>query len=1024
VGVTSSRGSFALARAFQTPIVFEQALDRESTFVSRGSGYHLLLNGDDAAFSFSSTQATPARECNSGPGWTQSAAGLIAPVAPSGSKCKVQRDLVQVRLLGANPQVRPEGIRKLASYSNYLIGDDPRKWRTRVPQFAEVMYRNVYPGIDLDYRGDDRALEYDLTVAPHANAGEIAFVLEDNGKRLTTKITPDGDLIVGLASGELRLQEPHLYVGNGCVTDDQEPNYGDKPTCRRLAGGRFALDRRGETSAEVRFELPAYDHSQTLVIDPSVLFSTFLGGTIDDGATGIALDSSDNVYLVGQTTSPDFPTTPGGYQAQLNGNSDVFVTKMSNDGSHLIYSTYLGGSNAEYGYGIAVDSANNAYVTGETYSADFPLVNAFLSQNQSGTGFVSKLNTDGTALIYSTFLGGSLEGASNAIAVNGNGEAVVAGRTYSTDFPVVNAYQSTNSGNSDGFLTKLSADGKSAVFSTYFGGTSNDYVQAVALDPSGNIYLAGITGSTNFPTTAGSYQPQFISNPWGSSFVSEFNASGTKLVYSTFLVASQAFGITANSSGNAYVTGLAGETGFPVTSGAFQTVQGGGSSTDAFVTEFSAGGSSLVYSTYLGGNNEDTGASIALDASGNAYVTGETASVNFPLKNPVQAAGYAGVPDVFVSELNSAGSELIFSSYLGGGADGFGDQQGNAIAVSSSGDIYLAGSTSTPDFPLVNPFQQEFLGFQAAFVARLSTLPAPAILTSPTSLTLPSEVVGVPSPAQTITVTNNGSASLPFASISVISAGDFSETDNCATSIAPNQSCSIQVVFTPNLLGTRQGQISIASSATVKPVLVPVTGTGQDFLFEGTPGSQTIAAGLSTTYAVTLTPEIGFNQTVSLSCSGAPSNSTCNVSPASIILDGTDAVTATVTVITTGTSADLAPARGRGETGPPPSRMHKTLQLWSRAVLAVTAITLIGFGSRIRRLRLVISGLALTALMMSFAACGGGGSSSGGGGGGNGGGGGGGGGGTATPAGTYVLTFTASSVGGLKHALEANLTVN
>jgi Beta-propeller repeat len=383
-------------------------------------------------------------------------------------------------------------------------------------------------------------------------------------------------------------------------------------TFASLAAGRVE-------SLQARSPSRHQGHARLLVISHALSFSTFLGGSLGDGVNAMVLDSAGNIYLLGNTNSTDFPTTPGAFQTKLTGNSNAFITKLSADGSRIIYSTFLGGSATEYPKGIAVDSANNVYVTGQTTSKDFPVVNGFQYESHTlPTGFVSKLSSDGSKLVYSTFLGGSSSDSINAVMVDTNNEAVVVGTSTSLDYPLENALQTTCPGCQYGnaVITKFSADGSSLIFSTYFGGTGSDTATGVALDPSNDIYFTGYT-EPNFPTTPQAFQTTCTSNIQ-CAFVSKLDASGQSLMYSGVL--DDAFGtaITVNSAGNAFITGYAG-TAFPVTSGAFQTVQGGGSSWDAFVTEVDTTGSSLSYSTYLGGNNDDYGWGITLDSSSNVY---------------------------------------------------------------------------------------------------------------------------------------------------------------------------------------------------------------------------------------------------------------------------------------------------------------------------------------------------------------------------------------------------------------------
>jgi hypothetical protein len=688
---------------------------------------------------------------------------------------------------------------------------------------------------------------------------------------------------------------------------------------------------------------------------------------------------------------------------------------MSADGSHLIYSTFLGGSSTDFAHGIAVDSSKNVYVVGEAYSTDFPLVNPFQSHSLGPVGFVSKLSADGSTLVYSTLLGGSLEGACNAIAVTSGGEAVVAGRTYSTDFPVLNAFQpshAADNGNGDAFLTEFAASGSTLIFSTYLGGNSNDMAQGVALDGSGNIYVAGTTSSTDFPTTSRSYQPSYSPNSLPTnSFLSKFSPSGTNLTYSTYLAASQSFGVAVDASGDAYLTGVAGESGFPVTPGAFQTVQGGGFSLDAFVSEFDPTGSSLVYSTFLGGNNNEYGFAIAVDSSNDAYVTGETFSQNFPLRYPVQVSSYSGVPSAFVSELSSNGSQLLFSTHLGGGALGYGGTMGSAIAIDSSENIVVVGSTSTPDFPAANAFQPTLRGSQNAFISKLLNQPAPSIALNASTISFTPEIIGVSGLAQPITITNVGTARLTIFSLNVT--GDFSVQNGCTSQIAPNGTCTVNVTFTPTVFGQRSGQLTIFNNATLTPVFVPLSGSGQDFMLVGTPGLATVSPGSTVTLSLSLTPEGGFSQAVSLSCAGAPANSTCTIAPPSVVLDGTHTATATVTITTTAATAALPSSRPYFVSRAA-ARDHYVFAL---GVIVVAFSLLVNFALA-RDRKMVITTFALLLVCVSVAACGGGASAS------RPSSAGGGGSGIGTGPGSYNIIVTGTSIGNLSHAVEFGLTVN
>ncbi|MBI3475372.1 MAG: SBBP repeat-containing protein [Acidobacteria bacterium] len=573
-------------------------------------------------------------------------------------------------------------------------------------------------------------------VAPHASPDQIKFAISTSDSHSLVRVNDVGDLIIRGDDSEILFHKPLLYQGKSCTRE--KSNIAGEDDCKALQGGGFRLQRTKKSSVIVSFQLPSYDRSQPLIIDPAVSFSTYLGGGFGDGADGMALDGAGNIYLYGDSNSPDFPTTAGAYQRHLSGDVDAFVTKLTPDGSQVLWSTYLGGTGAEFPTKVAVDSEGNVFVTGTTLSSDFPLVNAFQSQLKIQDAFVSKLSPDGSKLVYSTYFGGFSQEYATAIAVDEKGQAVITGTTASLDLPVANAWQldhaPTDNGPFDGFVTKFSADGTSLVFSTYLGGNTNDQPTAMALDPSDNVYVAGYTGA-GFPITPNAFQQVCVLPGVSCSFVSKFTASGQDLAYSTFINDSQAYGLAVNAAGNAYVTGIAGAD-FPVTPGAFQTVIGnpGIFDPDAFVTELDATGSSPVYSTFLGGNNIDWGWAIALDSSNNAYMTGQTRSTNFPLQSPVQS-DISGDPLIFVSELNSTGSALPFSTYWGG-SPGFGDQQGNAIAVDSVGDIIVAGFATVPDFPVVNPIQANLNGPGDAVVFKIQFTPDFTVMGSPQSVTV------------------------------------------------------------------------------------------------------------------------------------------------------------------------------------------------------------------------------------------------------------------------------------------------
>src|SRR6266576_230582 len=491
-----------------------------------------------------------------------------------------------MKLVGAKLTPQVEGVDEFPGKANYIIGNDPKKWGTNVPTYAKVRYREVYPGVDLVYYGKQRQLEHDFIVAPGADPSSITL-----GFAGAEKMSLDprrGALVLSVKGGEVRFEKPRIYQELG-------------GTWREISGGYVLKNANG-----VGFAVAAYDANKPLVIDPTLFYSTYRGGSGEDLGLGIAADGVGNAYVTGYTLSTDFPgASSSTIQSSNGGGFDAFVAKINAAGTALVYSTYLGGSSDDLGFGIAADGAGNAYVTGYTLSTDFPGASSSMIQSSNGGGFdafVAKFNAGGTALVYSTYLGGSGDDPGQGIAVDATGNAYVTGNTVSTDFPTtLLAFQSANAGSTDAFVTKLNPAGSAPlVYSTYLGGSSDDFGQGIAVDAAGNAYVTGYTGSTNFPTTAGAFQ---IDNAVGAdAFVTKLNPAGSApLVYSTYLGGSSddfGQGIAVDVAGNAYVTGYTGSTNFPTTAGVFQIANAG--SNDAFVTTLNPAGSApLVFSTYL-----------------------------------------------------------------------------------------------------------------------------------------------------------------------------------------------------------------------------------------------------------------------------------------------------------------------------------------------------------------------------------------------------------------------------------------
>ncbi|MGC9196490.1 MAG: SBBP repeat-containing protein [Syntrophobacteraceae bacterium] len=602
---------------------------------------------------------------------------------------------------------------------NCFVGNDPRKWRTGIPTYGAVFYKNAYPGIDVKFYGNNRRLEYDIIVKPGADPSKVKF--RYSGAR-DVRVTKSGDLSIALDGGSLIFKKPGIYQqingrkvwrqGNFEIREDKSATGVSESLAKttRAKPGVFTCS----------FNLGAYDRKVPLVIDPQLVYSTFLGGTAINEAYGIAVDGAGNTYITGNTTSTDFPTLNPVQSSNAGGSTygDAFVTEIAPGGQSLVYSTYLGGSGDDMAYSIAVDGSGNAYVTGWTDSNNFPCsANPIQSVNKgSANAFVTEIAPGGSSLVFSTYLGGTGIDAGNHIAVDSAGNAYVTGLTTSTDFPLANALYSGLSANTHAFVTEIKAGGQSLVYSTYLGGSKHDEGWGIALDSAGNAYVTGLTTSTDFPLAA----PLYSSLPTGThAFVTEIKAGGQALYYSTYLGGSgddEAYAIAVDGAGNAFVTGSTDSTNFP-TKNPYQATYGG-SGSNAFVTEIAAGGGSLVYSTYLRGSQDGWANAIAVDGLGNTYVAGATPATDFPVSNALQSAN-AGNYDAFATAIAPGGQSLIYSTYLGGSAR----DEAYGLAVDNWGDAFLTGSTQSTDFRTANPLQPTFAGNDPnAFAAEIGGL--------------------------------------------------------------------------------------------------------------------------------------------------------------------------------------------------------------------------------------------------------------------------------------------------------------
>jgi len=610
---------------------------------------------------------------------------------------RIEKTAVMTSFVGANDNPQLSGEDKLDYKCNFFLGSDPSKWRRNVTNYSSLIYREVYPGIDLKYYANGGRMEYDFIVSPNSDPSQIRIRLEGNG---SLSVNDAGELIIKTVWGEITEHTPVAYQPNG---DRQQPI---QASYMILSNREFGFQISGD-----------YDPDLPLVIDPVLVYSTYLGGSGDDRGYGIATDDEGNTYITGYTTSSDFPLT-NPFDITLDGGIDVFVTKINSQGDGLVYSTYVGGSSLDFGWSIAVDGSGSAFITGQTYSSDFPTVNPYqpLLAGGDNDAFVFKLNSQGNDLAYGTYLGGNGSDWSWDIAVDAGGGAYITGGTGSSNFPRANPYDATLDGDADVFVSKLNFQGNNLIYSTYLGGNSEESEGAygIAVDGGGNAYITGWTLSGDFPIV----NPLQFSKKGGYDlFVTKLNSLGTSLVYSTFIGGNGnewGWDIAVDNDGCAYVTGGTESLDFPTVNHFDATLDG---VSDAFVVKLKSSGNGLIYSTYLGGGSGlvDRGFSIAVDGSSQAYVTGWTASTDFPTENPLQATN-AGGYDAFITMFDTAGNSLVYSTYLGGS----GDDWGGAVAVDGNDDAYLTGFTPSTDFPTSDPLQAALAGSSDIFVAKIS----------------------------------------------------------------------------------------------------------------------------------------------------------------------------------------------------------------------------------------------------------------------------------------------------------------
>jgi hypothetical protein len=866
--------------------------------------------------------------------------------------------VLRLELEGADPQTQIAGTDPLPGKVNYFIGNDPKKWHTDVPTYAKVKYSGVYPGIDVIFYGNPQSLEYDFIVAPGADPKAVA--LNVRGAR-HMRINSRGDVIVSVPGGEVELQKPVIY----------QQVKGE----RVEVAGRYVI----AGNHRITFSVPDYNRREPLILDPVLNYSTYVGGTSNDNATGIALDSNGDAFIVGISSSTDFPTTANAFMPQplasnVGGAFAAFVAELNPAGTTLLYSSYIAGSTpGEFAFGVAADPTGKAvYVTGQTSSPDFPTNSTIAGFKTganagavNGTSFLVKIDptqaTGANSFVYSTFIGGTngtnlvTGDLGQAVAADSNGVAYVAGFTDSTPgntlatFPVVNGFQTTlNNSNGNAFLAKIDTT-KSAnalLYSTYLGGNGvnfagpgglgiGDTAGGVAIDSSGKAYIVGSTSSTDF-NTLGTTNGKFLTFPAGNTSDTAFfcqvdttKLANQSLLYLTYLGGTGPdFGHAIASGPNnvAYLTGQTGSSNFPVSAGVFQNAGPAPTFGIAFVSLIDTAqpvANSLTHSTFLGGTQSDEGRGIQADSQGNAYVAGAASSGDFPVSagafQPKLATGAFG--NGFVSKLDPTLSSLLYSSYFGGNGDGNGQDldtaDGIAIDSSSPPNAYIAGQTFSTNLPVagtpVAPLHAGLNGTASdAFVAKLTLIPTMSIVPAAGStIDFGTVKIGTTSAAQTVTLTNNTNASIAFtgAVLSGTNLADYTVTTaGCTPNIVVGTPCVVSITFTPTVVAppSEVATLTITDGDSTSPQMFSLTGKGTntapDFTLTGPAATPTTKDGVTLNFPVTVTPVGGFSSAVTFTCTSAPALmlGTCTattVTPNGAPIDSTVTVTSTAAVV-------------------------------------------------------------------------------------------------------------------------------
>jgi Beta-propeller repeat len=906
--------------------------DRRVRYYAQRRNFGLYFTPEEVVFSFDKPSPT-----------SGSVGGRFGPpVIPAALSAPQDQPstgvVLALRFLQANSRVALEAEERAPGEVSYFRGNDPARWQTGVPQYSQVVYRELWPGVDLRLRDHEKSLKYEFRVRPGAQVSNIRLAYTGaSGVRL------DG-------SGALLIESPA-----GVMRDAPPVAWQEILGVRVPVESRYVLNAAGEYGFAIG---AGYQPGLELIVDPGVAYSTFLGGTDVDNGTGIAVDASGNAYIVGTTQSADFPATVGAFKrtGAVGTFSDVFVAKLNPTGTALVYATYIGGSDFDWGRAIAIDAAGNAYITGQTKSHDFPTTRGAFDQTlnvlncprcaiDNYDAFVTKLNATGSALLYSTFLGGASDiNDALGIAVDAVGSAYVTGETGAADFPVTpGAFRTIRNGAYDAYVTKLNPAGSALVYSTFIGGSAVDFGVRIAVDASNNAYVLGNTSSPDFPTTPGAFNT--TNNGGFDIFVLKLNAAGSNLIYSTFIGGAgfdSAGGLAIDAAGNAYVSG-AGSANYPTTPGAFQTVSQSGTG-GVFVTKLNATGSALVYSTFLG---DYAASSIALTPAGNVWVTGGTSSQNFPTTpDAFQGFFHPGIgSDAFITELNATGSAILYSTYLGGTNTDYGAD----VALDSAGNVYVTGETRSADFPTTaNAFDQVLKGGQDAFITKLAvngTPPPPPPLPTVAAVTS-AQVVGGNSFAITVTLTSGAQGTgavvaLTSSNPAVLTVPANLTIPTGAQNATATATTSVVTASTPVTVTASYNNSSLGATNLVSPLPPPAALSSIGFFPNTVTGGTSALAGLSLTSPA---GPGGFTVTLSANVPGIvtlPATITVAQGATSIAFQVPTAVVTTQTGLTVFATAggvqQLAPLFVNPAAPPPPPTVVLTVSATGRSGQTVTS---------------------------------------------------------------------------------------